>query len=198
MSELSEEAAGPAIPAPEQPNPPPTPAKKLKRPGGKKGRKIEHRSTKPELEREKLTAAIITSIVAGKTINEICAEFGVSDTVVIRIRKDLPEGFIEFFAKAKTNEISTLIEDGLKAQLLALRKIVEVTNDEVWLKGQRAPELATFFGVVSDKTVRVLAAIERANDREQSHVPQPRESPAAPGGVRPTAARPTQEVRAGV
>lgn len=132
------------------------------------GRKPMTRSTKAEMNRERLTAKVITLLVSGKTNEEIANELDISESFVFRIRTELPHEFLEFFSSAKTNEISSLIEAGLKAQLEAMTKIVEVTNDEIWLKAQRAPELATFFGVINDKTVRVLAAIERADERARS------------------------------
>lgn len=153
------------------PAPAPTKSKQhtkpVKSPLSTKGRKPRHRSTRLEIDRERVTAKIITCLVSGKTIEETSKELDISETWVIRVRAELPQEFITQFAAAKTNEISELIEQGLRAQLLAMIKMVEVTNDEVWLKAQRAPELATFFGVINDKTVRVLAAIERANERAQ-------------------------------
>ena len=134
----------------------------------KAGRKARHRSTKAEIDREKVTAKVIACLACGKSIKETSAELDISEDWVVRVRKELPEDFIASFTAAKTNEISELIEQGLKAQLLAMIKMVEVTNDELWLKAQRAPELATFFGVVNDKTVRILAAIERADERARS------------------------------
>lgn len=142
------------------------------------GRKPVHRSTKAELNRERLTAQVITCLVAGKTIEDTAAELDISITWVRRVKDELPEDFVAYFAQAKSNEISSLIEQGLRAQLLAMIKIVEVTNDELWLKAQRAPELATFFGVINDKTIRVLAAIERADERariERESLSVPRE-----------------------
>lgn len=150
----------------EAPTPPPAqPKPKAKL--STQGRKPRHRSTKAELDREKFTAKIITLLAVGKTIEETAEELDVSVTWVRRVKDELPEEFVAYFTQAKSNEISALIEQGLRAQLLAMMKIVEVTNDEVWLKAQRAPELATFFGVINDKTVRVLAAIERADERDR-------------------------------
>ncbi len=151
---------GQIAPAPTKPKP--------KHKLGTQGRKPVHRSTKAELNRETLTAQVITALVGGKTFKEISEEFGISEDWINRVKKKLSPEFVEYFASAKTNEISSLIEQGLKAQLKALIKMVEVTEDDVWLKTQRAPELATFFGVVNDKTVRILAAIERADERQRA------------------------------
>lgn len=134
---------------------------------GTQGRKPRSRSTKAELDRERMTAKVIVCLVSGKTIEETARELDVSFSWVERIRKELPKEFSEYFSEAKSNEISSLIEQMLRAQLKSMIRIVEVTEDELWLKAQRAPELATFFGVVNDKAVRVLAAIERANERDR-------------------------------
>lgn len=134
------------------------------------------RSTKAELCRERATASVISLWASGATIEETCEKTGLSWTTVYRIRTELDPEFVQLFNKAKTNEVAQLIEEGLKQSLKATINIVNVTEDEAWLKAQRAPELATLYGVVSDKTVRILAAIERANERESQNLPNPREN----------------------
>lgn len=137
------------------------------------GRKAKHRSTKAELDRERMTAKVITCLCAGKTIEETAKELDISEKWVVRVRAELSPDFVAYFGQAKSNNISALIEQMLEAQLKAMIKMVEVTDDELWLKAQRAPELATFFGVVNDKAVRILAAIERADERarlEREHL----------------------------
>jgi hypothetical protein len=110
-----------------------------------------------------MAAQIITCLAAGKAIEETAAELDISITWVRRVRDNLPEDFIAQFTQAKSKEISALIEQGLRAQLEAMTDLVKVTEDEVWLKKHTASELAILFGVISDKTLRAFAAIERAN-----------------------------------
>lgn len=148
-------------------------------------RKAKTRSTNAEIAREKLTSRVTVMYATGATEKEICQELDISTMTVRRIKDLLPDEFIEFLNVAKTNEISELIEQGLKENLLATIRITKVTEDEIWLKGQRAPELATFYGVITDKTVRILAAIERSNDRERSE--QQSKVPEAESFVRETA-----------
>lgn len=147
--------------------PAPTVKPKSKPKLGTQGRKPTHRSTKLELNRETLTAQVITALVSGKTFKEISAEFGISEEWINRVKKKLPQEFIEYFVSAKTNEISNLIEQGLRDQLEGMSNLVAVTRKEHWVEAQRAPEIATLFGVLSDKTIRILAAIERANERDR-------------------------------
>lgn len=133
---------------------------------GTQGRKPTHRSTKAELNRENVTAQVIAALVSGKTFKEISEELGISEDTINRIKKKLPEEFTEYFATAKSNEITRLVEKGLKDQLEAMSKLVAVTKNEAWIEQQTAPEIATLFGVINDKTVRIFAAIELAEERE--------------------------------
>lgn len=141
------------------------PVKPKKNPFSTKGRKPRHRSTKAELDRDRVVAKIITCTCAGMTIEQTAAELDVPFNFVVRVRKELSDEFVTQFGQAKSSKITALIEEMLEAQLKAMIKMVGVTDDEVWLKNQRAPELATFFGVVNDKAIRILAAIERADER---------------------------------
>ena len=137
------------------------------------GRKPRHRSTKAEIDHERMAAKVITCLCAGKTIEETAMELDISITWGRRVRDELPEDFTAQFTQAKSNKIGALIEEMLEAHLKAMIKMVGVTDDDIWLKAQRARELAIFFGVINDKTFRVLAAIERADERlrvEQSYI----------------------------
>lgn len=133
---------------------------------GTQGRKPKTQSTKAEMNRERLTAKVITCLVAGKTIQETATELDTAYRTVVRIRKELPDEFLHYFGAAKTNEMDELIEQGLKAQLESTNNLLAVTRDEDWVKKHSASELAILFGVVNDKVFRVLAAIERANERD--------------------------------
>lgn len=122
------------------------------------------RMTNAFREGERLASEVISLWLAGKTVDEISDYTQVSRTAVVRIKNSCPPEILEYMKQRQTSRLSELIELNLEKNLEAMNKIVEVANDEVWLKAQRATELATFFGVISDKTVRVLAAIERANE----------------------------------
>lgn len=121
--------------------------------------------TQAERDGEALAAKVLTSWIAGDTILETAEKLGVSDSTVWRIRNECPDELLQFVEIAKAEKITALVEKNLEENLLAMNRIVKVTEDEAWIKAQRAPELATLYGVINDKTVRILAAIERANDR---------------------------------
>lgn len=141
--------------------------------GGKFGRK-------DLIQWEKVVSMTLALWMIGTPISQIQETVGISHVTVNRIINNLPAEDRARFVQSKTNEVSVLIQEHLTSSLKALIKIVKVTDDEDWLKLQRAPELATLFGVVSDKTVRLLAAIERANEWDrlggQQALPEARET----------------------
>jgi hypothetical protein len=117
------------------------------------------------MQREKLTSAILFHYISGHTIAQTVESTGATPSMVERVRANVPKEVKEQLKASQSNHISELIEESLSEMLQAQINILRVTNDEVWLKAQRAPELATFFGVTNDKSVRLLAAIQRANER---------------------------------
>lgn len=137
------------------PKPPRTPRGKQTQP-----------AKKPLISGAKL-AKVIHLTYIGQSLHFIADETGLSLSTIHRIRKGIPEEILKQHEIIEQNEIGKLIMEGLKANLEATQRIVEVTKDEVWLKAQRAPELGTFYGIISDKTVRILSAMERAAEQQQ-------------------------------
>ena len=126
------------------------------------------------MDRERLTSQIIYHFIIGDTIAHTSEVTGASVSMVERVRSQIPPEIKESLRSAQSNKISQLIEESLTEMLQAQINILKVTYDEVWVGAQRAPELATFFGVTNDKSVRLLAAIQRANERraEYEEIPE--------------------------
>jgi hypothetical protein len=115
----------------------------------------------PGLPNEK-TAAIQGRILAGeKPINIALAE-EVSYSSVMRAKAKIPE---DVLAKMDTEQIG-VIEDLIMLQLEtgieASVAIAVQAQDEDWRKSQNAAQLATFYGVITDKSIRLLEASENA------------------------------------
>jgi hypothetical protein len=139
--------------------------------------KVKHKPRRPQVtkalkERELVVIKIMAMIAMGYTRVDIVEQANVSKATVDRVRAALPQEYLDLLEAAKTNEIAQLIEENLRETLASMIRITRITNNEAWLIAQRAPELATLYGVFSDKTVRVLAAIERANERDRYQRPQ--------------------------
>jgi hypothetical protein len=66
---------------------------------------------------------------------------------------------------AKKQRIADLVVDHLEANLEALQKLTRAIQDDDWLYKQSAGDVAILFGVVSDKTYRLLEAMVSAGER---------------------------------
>lgn len=135
-----------------------------------KQRKVKLHKTQKDLsanEQLYVYSQVMALHVLGHHDADIAERLGLSQVTVKNFRNRTSPELEEALRLSKTNLISELVEKGLEANLRAMIEITGVTKDDVWLKAQRAPELATFFGVISDKTARVFAAIERANERDR-------------------------------
>lgn len=119
-----------------------------------------------------------------ETKAQVIAEWQTGESIKALSRKrNLPERTIGFWVKGRTRapaapktqdpfrDLDAAIWQVVSANLRALQAVAEQAQDADWRKGQSAHDLAIFYGVLSDKVVRVLAALER-----------PESSP-GPGGV---------------
>lgn len=92
----------------------------------------------------------------------IAEALGMNAKTVNRIRKKMPPELSSLVLKKMPNvahRVATFIENSLDS----LDRINEITKDEDWLRQQNASELATFYGVKSDKVIRLLEAAQRAH-----------------------------------
>jgi transposase-like protein len=63
--------------------------------------------------------------------------------------------------------IGDLIIDNLEAQLNATKTMANAIQDEEWIRKQPASEIAVLFGVIADKTFRILEALPDDDDEEK-------------------------------
>lgn len=112
-------------------------------------------------------AVAIAALLTGETQEEAAKQSGLSQPTVSRLWSDLPEHLKERSLtvrhEEKQFEIQGLVQENLVESLKATTKIAQQAHDADWVKKQDAAQLATFYGVISDKTVRILGALERAH-----------------------------------
>lgn len=118
---------------------------------------------------DEVRSLIITMLVVGhyQTDAEIAEVLGVSKASVSKIKKTIPPELLEGITQKRQAEIGMLVSQVLEESLIAAERIVRITSNEKWLAAQSASDLATFFGVISDKTFRILQAIEAANEAQR-------------------------------
>ena len=107
---------------------------------------------------EATKAAVMAALLTGQSVSAVASEYKIPIGTVKRWSASA-KGILEPVRTAKKEKIGDLILDNLEASLLFTKSMANVLNDEKWLKKQRASEIAVLYGVVQDKTYRVLEAL---------------------------------------
>ncbi len=99
-------------------------------------------------------AAVMAALLAGQGVSEVAREYRVSESTVSRWKKVARKeaGFSE--------DVGGLLLSYLAANLTTLKAQAEVFRDPKWLRTQEAGALAVLHGVLTDKAVRLLEALE--------------------------------------
>ena len=102
-----------------------------------------------------------------------CLLEGQSINVVAK-KYNLPRGTVASWATRERNamrgddsmlngdqreRVGHLVIDNVEAMLETTKKILNVCQDEEWLREQSATEIGVLFGIISDKTYRLLEAL---------------------------------------
>lgn len=115
---------------------------------------------------EATKAAVMAALLAGQSVSVVASEYKIPLGTVKRWSASAKE-MLEPVRSAKKERIGELVLDNLEASLLFTKSMADVLNDEKWLKKQRASEIAVLYGVVQDKTYRVLEALPDGDETNQ-------------------------------
>jgi hypothetical protein len=114
-----------------------------------------------------LRAAVIAALLAGQGVTEVASRFKLDKSVVSRIKATIPPDQLQQLATKKGEEFGELLADYLRETIITLREQAKYFRTKEWLKLQSASEAAVLHGVCADKALRLLEAIERANEISQ-------------------------------
>lgn len=114
-------------------------------------------------------AAVVAALLEGQAISKVAKDFDIPFGTVNswHTRNNKEDIMPNANNASQKKEIATLVIELLEAQLEAGRRIVEAI-DPAYIKEQDASAVAVLFGVINDKTFRMLEALGRAennNDR---------------------------------
>lgn len=112
-------------------------------------------------------AAIMAALLEGQGVTFVAGQYNVNRQTVARLKTKISAEQWNAVTAQKELDIATMISENLQISFAAMRNILQLTNDRSWITKQPAAELATLFGVTSDKVFRVLQAIENANKSEE-------------------------------
>lgn len=99
-------------------------------------------------------AACMSALLAGQGVTEVAKEYDLPTSTVSRWKAKARK------EAGRTDDVGALLLDYLTENLRTLRAQAETFRDADWLREQDAGELAVLHGVMCDKSVRLLEAME--------------------------------------
>lgn len=116
---------------------------------------------------EATKAAVMAALLAGQGVTEIAEKYKINPATIRSWKSRQQNGeTVATVATEKRQRIGDLILEGLEAQLMATKAMADVFADKDWIRKQEASQVAILFGVISDKTYRILEALPDTTDAE--------------------------------
>jgi transposase-like protein len=117
---------------------------------------------------DEIKAQVMAALLAGQSVSAVAREYSLPKGTVSSWRKAAVEkslaGRVENSATQKGQEIGDLVLGYLRENLITLKAQAVHFRDPKWLSRQDASELAVLHGVVTDKAIRLLEAIDAGNE----------------------------------
>ena len=112
-----------------------------------------------------IRAAALADLLLGCTISEVARKHGVDRKTVRGWKDAYPQVSPSppVVPQQKERDLGALVADYLATGLQTLTAQARVAGDPDWITQQPAGELAIFHGVLADKLVRILAALETSD-----------------------------------
>lgn len=101
-------------------------------------------------------AAVLAALMEGQGVNAVARAHGLDKSIVSRWKSELGTDRIQQIATEKKERLIDLVEDHLTASLKAATKLAGQADDDEWRAKQPASEIAVFYGVLSDKAIRLI------------------------------------------
>lgn len=108
-------------------------------------------------------AAALAALLAGQSVSQVAREYHLNRATVIAWRDAAGLGSTPVQPE-KRAEIGEQVADYLRAVLGTLAIQARVFADEGWLKRQDAADAAVLHGVLTDKAIRLLEALDPGDD----------------------------------
>ena len=106
----------------------------------------------------------MAALLAGQGIQEVAKQYKIPEGTIKAWRaraKDASQ--VAAVAAGKKEEIGELLLEYLRTNLRTLKAQTVVFSDPLWLAKQDAGEVAVLHGVMTDKAIRLLEALSRAD-----------------------------------
>jgi transposase-like protein len=108
-------------------------------------------------------AAVIAALLEGQGVTQIAEAFALPKATVSRIKNELAPEQLEQVGTEKRERIEDLVETHLRESLNACAAIARHAANPRWLSRQNAADVAVLYGVLTDKSIRILEAAQAAD-----------------------------------
>jgi len=115
-------------------------------------------------------AAVMAALLAGQSVPDTARQYRLPISTIRNWRMDIPPSQLIEVQLQKREEIGDLLLDYLSTALVTLQLQAQHFGDADWLTKQQADAAAVLHGVITDKAIRLLEALE-AGRREQEDDP---------------------------
>jgi hypothetical protein len=116
---------------------------------------------------DEVKAAVLAALACGTHPAELEQVYKVPAATIRKWKSDQKNAPVAIVATTRREEVGDLLVDFLKKAVRTLSVQVEHFGNTTWLEKQTAAEAADLFGTVSDRTFRLLEALEAGAPTEQ-------------------------------
>lgn len=117
---------------------------------------------------DEVRAEVVAALLAGQGVNEISRRYKIPKATVSRLKNGLAVEQLEQVETQKKERLTDLIEAHLSESLKAATSLAKkVASNESWFIKQNAADIGVLFGILTDKSIRILEAAESANHQEE-------------------------------
>jgi transposase-like protein len=110
---------------------------------------------------DEVRAAIMAALLEGQGVSKVARDLKVSKATVSRIKNTVAPEHLKQLETEKRENIAELMISHLTTSLKAANALAEkAAINQSWFDKQSAGEIAVLYGVLSDKAIRLVEAIE--------------------------------------
>lgn len=122
---------------------------------------------------DELKAVAMAALLSGQSINVVAKKYNIPTGTVkswATRERNAMRGDNTMLDGNQRERIGDLIIDNVEAMLETTKEMLHVVKDKKWLHKQSASEVAVLFGVIADKTYRLLETLPDGSDTPSSGV----------------------------
>lgn len=110
---------------------------------------------------DKVRAEVIAALLEGQGVTEVALKYKLSKATVSRLKNKIAPATLQQIETEKRESIASLIEEHLRESLASATALArKVKTSDEWFIKQNAADIGVLYGILTDKSVRILEAAE--------------------------------------